>query len=369
LRAFCDGELAADEGRRWLLLAPVVAADLWDDESWYFLSTRHLRIARDAGALSEIPLALNSRVLVHVFDGELAAAASLVEEAQAAKEATGSDLTPLGALALAAWQGREDDADQLFEVTMREVVPRREGIGVTVTYWARAMLANSLGRYDEAFVAARRAAEHRHEPGAANWALAELIEAAARTGQRGDAAEALERLAEMARASGTGWALGVLARSRALVTGGDAAESLHHEAIEQLEHSRVRLELGRARLLYGEWLRREQRRMDARVQLRIAHDMFDRFGAEAFAERARRELQATGETVRKRTVDTSTLLTAQEAQVARLAADGHTNPEIGAQLFISPRTAEYHLHKVFSKLDISSRRQLRGHLESLDPAT
>jgi DNA-binding CsgD family transcriptional regulator len=368
LRAFCSEDIPVEEGLRWLWLASVIAADLWDDESWYVLSARHVKFAREAGALSELPLALNSRVFVHLFAGELTAAASLVEEARAVTEATGTNLAPYGALGLAAWQGREGEAGELFEASMSEIVPRGEGIGVTVTQWASAFLSNGLGRYQDALAAARRAAEYPHELAAANWGLTELVEAASRSGMTELAADALERLSEMTRASRTDWAFGVESRSRALLCDGDAAERLYRKAIEQLDRTRVRMELGRAHLLYGEWLRREQRRLDAREHLRAAHDMFDRFGAAAFAERARRELQATGETVRKRTVETRGVLTAQEAQVARLAADGRTNPEIGAQLFISPRTAEYHLHKVFSKLAIGSRRELRGALADAAPA-
>jgi DNA-binding CsgD family transcriptional regulator len=369
LRAFCSEDITVEEGLRWLWLASVIAADLWDDESWYVLSTRHVKIARNAGALSELSLALNSRVFVHLFAGELTAAASLVEEVQTVTEATGTNLAPYGALGLAAWQGREGEAGELFEATMSEVVPRGEGIGVTVSEWASALLCNGVGRYQDALAAARRAAEYPHELAAANWGLTELVEAASRSGMTELAADALERLSEMTRASRTDWAFGVESRSRALLSDGGAAERLYRQAIEHLDRTRVRMELGRAHLLYGEWLRREQRRVDAREHLHTAHDMFGRFGAGAFAERARRELQATGETVRKRTVDRREVLTAQEAQVARLAADGHTNPEIGAQLFISARTAEYHLHKVFSKLAIGSRRQLRGRLAQLGLGT
>jgi DNA-binding CsgD family transcriptional regulator/tetratricopeptide (TPR) repeat protein len=369
LRAFCSEDISVEEGLRWLWLASVIAADLWDDESWNVLSARHVKIARDAGALSELSLALNSRTVVHLFAGELTAAASLVEEARAVTEATGTGLAPYGALHLAAWQGSEGEAGELFEATMSETVPRGEGIGVTVTQWARALLSNGLGRYNEALVAARQAAEYPHELAAPNWGLTELIEAASRRGMTELAADALQQLSEMTRASSTDWALGVESRSRALLSDGDTAERLYRKAIEHLDRTRVRMELGRAYLLYGEWLRRERRRVEAREALRTAHDMFGRFGALAFAERARRELQATGETVRKRTVEAHDVLTAQEAHVARLAADGHTNPEIGARLFISARTAEYHLHKVFSKLDIGSRRQLRGRLAQLELRT
>ena len=220
-----------------------------------------------------------------------------------------------------------------------------------------------MGRYEAATDGARRASDDG-DFGYSGAALPELVEGATRSGKPEVASAALPRLEERTRAAGTDWALGVLARSQALMSEGDDADALYREAIERLERTRIRVELARARLLYGEWLRREGRRMDARDQLRTAHEMFGRFGAEAFAERARRELVATGETVRRRTAETRDELTPQEAQIARLAADRLTNPEIGAQLFISPRTVEYHLHKVFTKLGISSRRELRAALRA-----
>jgi DNA-binding CsgD family transcriptional regulator len=223
------------------------------------------------------------------------------------------------------------------------------------------VLYNGAGGYEAALAGARRACEYE-DLGFFAWSLAELIEAAARSGASDEASAALRQLGERTSAAGSEWALGIQARSRALLSDGPVADALYREAIDRLGRTRIAFHLARAHLVYGEWLRREQRRAEAREHLRAAHDMFGRFGAAAFAERARRELQATGETVRKRTVDTPDVLTVQEAQVARLAAEGHTNPEIGAQLFISPRTAEYHLGKVFSKLGISSRRQLRRHL-------
>jgi DNA-binding CsgD family transcriptional regulator len=238
-------------------------------------------------------------------------------------------------------------------------VPRGQGAAVTVAHAFEAVLYNGLGKYEDALGAAEEAARYEIEFGAPEWGLVELVEAAVRCGQSERAAEAVERLSVTTRASGTDWALGVEARSRALLSEGDAAEELYREAIERLARTRIRTDLARAQLLFGEWLRREGRRVDAREQLRAAYEAFSEFGAGAFSERARRELVATGETARRRTVETTFELTTQEALVARLAGEGYTNPEIGAQLFLSPRTVEYHLHKVFTKMGVTSRRELR----------
>jgi DNA-binding CsgD family transcriptional regulator len=231
---------------------------------------------------------------------------------------------------------------------------------------ARAVLFNGLARYDEALAAAAAACAH-DGLGLYALGLVELIEAAARTGQPDVAVPALDRLAERTRASATDWALGIEARSRALLTEGPEAQAHYVEAVERLSRGRVELHLARAQLVYGEWLRREKRRAEAREQLRAAHDLFTGFGAGAFAERARRELSATGETPRRRTADARIVLTPQEAQIARLAGEGLTNPEIAAQLFISPRTVEYHLRKVFGKVGISSRKELRPALGNRAP--
>jgi DNA-binding CsgD family transcriptional regulator len=247
----------------------------------------------------------------------------------------------------------------------REVVARGEGIGVIVVQWARAVLCNGLGRYDVAQRAAREAGADSRVLAMSGWVLVELVEAASRTGDTELAADALERLSESTSASGSDWGSGIEARSRALLSDGEAAERHYQEAIERLGRTHIRAELARAHLVYGEWLRREQRRLDARTQLHTAYDLFTEMGLEAFAERARRELRATGETARKRTAETSGELTAQEALIAQLARDGLSNPEIGGRLFISPRTVEYHLRKVFLKLDITSRNEL-GRLPDAD---
>jgi DNA-binding CsgD family transcriptional regulator len=300
---------------------------------------------------------------VHVFGGELTQAETLVHEADAIAAATGNPNLLYAWLLVGAWRGVEAQAMQFIDAGLGEGTVRSEGRVLALAGYATAVLNNGLGRYEAAMDGARGASDDG-DFGYSGAALPELIEAAIRSDQPEVASAALSRFEELARAAGTDWALGVLARSRGLVSQGKDADALYREAIDRLERTRIRVELARARLAYGEWLRREGRRVDARDQLRIAHEMFSHFGAEAFAERARRELSATGETVRKRTVDTRDELTAQETQVAHLAADGRTNPEIGAQLFISPRTVEYHLHKVFPKLGITSRRELRAALRA-----
>jgi DNA-binding NarL/FixJ family response regulator len=241
-------------------------------------------------------------------------------------------------------------------------------VGLTILEWATALLYNGLGRYDEALSAAKRGCE-QDDARLFAWSLVEMIEAGVRSGATDESAAALDRLSERTRPSGTDWALGIEAGSRALLSDGDAAESLFREAVERLARSRGVVHLARAQLLYGEWLRRESRRVDAREQLRAAHEMFSAIGAEGFAERARHELLATGETARKRSDDARAVLTPQEAHIARLAREGLSNPEIGAQLFLSPRTVQYHLRKVFLKLDITSRSQLsRVPASHLNPA-
>ena len=361
-----DAARSEDDILRWLWLAWLLAGDLWDDEAWQELATRAVRLAREAGALTVLPVDLEYRAGVHLHAGEFAAASALVDEADAITAMTGNAPLRYAALFLAAWRGEEAQALKLSEARAREATARGEGRALGLVECVTAVLYNGLGRYDAALAAAQRAREHE-DLVFFGWSLVELVEAGARSGARDVAAGALGQLEERTRAAGTEWALGVLARSSALLEHGRAADALYREAIERLERCRIVVHLARAHLVYGEWLRRENRRVDAREQLRIAHEMLSRMGAEGFAERARVELQATGETVRKRTVETREVLTAQEAMVARLAAQGRTNPEIGTQLFISPRTAEYHLHKVFNKLGVSSRRKLRDALQGVVP--
>jgi DNA-binding CsgD family transcriptional regulator len=355
---FDAGDMPASEQVRWKWLATVLSVHLWEDVRWQGISEGHVQIARETGALGELPLALNQRVYAHLFAGELTAAALLVDEIRAATEATGSNLAPYGAVGLAALRGREPEAISLIDGSRDDVTQRGEGIGLSVLDWAQALLFNGLGRYDEARVAALRVAEHPHDLSTSNWGMVELIEATVRAGTPEWAVDICSRLAEMARASGTDWALGLAARSEALLAQDQRAEELYVEAIERLGRTLMAVDLARAHLLYGEWLRRQRRRLDARGQLRTAHEHFTLFGMEAFAERARVELEATGEHARKRTVETRGDLTPQEAQIARLARDGLSNAEIGARLFISKHTVEYHLRKVFAKLGISSRTKL-----------
>jgi DNA-binding CsgD family transcriptional regulator len=348
---------------RWLWLAcPVapepIAPDLWDDATWGRLTGRAVTWAREAGALTVLPVALTARAGVHVHAGEFAAADALVQEADAISAATGNAPLRYTSLLLAAWRGDRSRTEALIASSQADAIAGGEGRAIGLAEHASAVLHNGLAQYPLALAAAQRACEHE-DMGFFGWSLAELVEAGARCGVRDEATAALEQLEARTGVAGTGWALGIQARSRALLSDGAEADALYREAIDQLARSSVVVHLARAQLLYGEWLRRAQRRTDAREQLRQAHEIFSRVGAQAFAERAGHELAATGETVRRRSDATRDDLTAQEAQIARLAAGGQTNPEIGAQLFISPRTVEYHLRKVFAKLEISSRRELR----------
>ena len=345
----------------------LVAIELWDDESLHLLSDRQARVARDTGALVQLRVALNTGAATHVLAGELTTAALMVEEDRLIADATGNVPIAYTDMLLAVWRGREAQASELVEAVLREATARGLGRFVTFATYASSVLYNGLGRHDAARDAARRAFE-------GDWVgldpllLPELAEAASRTGDIALLRAGLERLSERTRVTPTDWALGIEARVRALLSEGDVADNLYRESIDRLRRTRLRVELARGHLLYGEWLRREHRRTDAREQLRSAHDMLDTMGIEAFADRARRELLATGETARKRTAETRDELTAQEAQIARLAREGLSNPEIGARLFISRRTVEYHLHKVFAKLDITSRNQLHRALGT-DPTT
>jgi DNA-binding CsgD family transcriptional regulator len=368
LELLLDLDVADDEDGRWAWLArgragSMIAVELWDVESWHALAARHAQVARDTGALVQLQFALNSLAWISLLAGESTRAAQLLEEDRLIAEATGNPPVVYTEMILAAWRGQEVEASGLIEAILREAAAG--GLGVVPATYARSVLDNGLGRHDTARDAAWRAFEH--DPVAFGpWVVPELAEAASRVGDTALVEVALEWLSQRTRVRPSDWALGIEARVRALLSEGDAAERLYRDSIDRLGKTRVRVELARSHLLYGEWLRRENRRVDARERLRTAHQMLDAMGLLAFAERAARELRATGETARKRTVETRDDLTAQEAQIARLARDGLSNPEIGTRLFISRRTVEYHLHKVFAKLDIGSRNELRRVLGSAD---
>jgi DNA-binding CsgD family transcriptional regulator len=343
---------------RCLWQAGVAALHVWDDESWEVLATLYVDRARATGTLIELPLALSSRSLMHLLAGQLNVAESLVLEAQTITEAIGSGLSPFGAMSLAAFRGDQRALADLTDSATRDALTRGEGIGLTVADWTNAVLCNGLGRYDQAVTVARRGMADSVFGGVSNWAAAELVEAAIRSGATQIAADAFSRLETATTASGTDWSLGVEARSRALLADGSDAERWYREAIEMLSRTRMRTDLARAHLVYGEWLRRGRRRVDSRAQLRTAADMFEAMGMQGFARRAQRELSATGETARKRAGVDRLQLTSQEAQVAQLASDGLTNSEIGSRLYISRRTVQHHLGNAFAKLGIRSRSEL-----------
>ena len=356
--AFRGEEISVEKGLQWGVLASSAAVTLWDFDSWDAVITRQMELARDAGALAPLSIAINGAGIVLAWSGDFRAAAGVTAEADAVTQATGTRIAPYGAMLLAALRGDEAEAISLMDATIRDATLGGEGLAVQYARWNAAVLHNGLAHYEAALAAAQQASDDTPELFISVWALPELIEAASRTGRIEPTGDALERLAESAHASGSDWGLGILARSRALLSEGEAAEDLYREAIERSSRTRLRPELARAHLLYGEWLRRQNRRIDAREQLRTAHTMFTDIGMNAFAERTRHELLATGETVRKRRDDTRDELTPQEIHIAQLAREGRTNAEIGAELYISARTVEWHLRKVFTKLGIPSRKGL-----------
>ena len=340
------------------LIPEPIAPDLWDDHAWHELAARAVSLAREAGAVTALPIALSTLACARMHEGEFSDAAALIDEAQAISDATGSAAISYAHLVLAGWRGQETQARELVEAIVKDATVRGEGRAIGVSEYATAVLYNGLGQYETALAAAQRACQYE-DLGFFGWALGELVEAAVHAGDLEAGAQAMAVLAERTCASGTDWALGIEARSRALLSHGRDADALYREATARLGRTRVTIQLARAHLVHGEWLRRENRRQEARDVLHQAYEVFNRVGADGFAERARRELTATGETVRKRTVDNSADLTAQEAQVVELAKEGLTNPEIAAQLFISPKTVEWHLSNVFGKLGITSRKDLR----------
>jgi ATP/maltotriose-dependent transcriptional regulator MalT len=357
--AFRDGDASAEEVLRWGWLAARAAIWLWDYDSALEIPERAVQLARNSGALEVLAVADNVCGQAAVWGGDFGLATQMVAEVEAVKEATGSRIGPYAAISLVGYRGREPETSQMIDGVIGGAAASRQGTAVQYAYWANAVHLNGLGRYEDAAAAASHAIDSMPEFFAATWALGELIEAGTRTGDAEGAQRALTRLEAQTAATDADWALGIRAQARALVTAGDAAERWYQEAIDRLARTRLRPNFARARLLYGEWLRRADRRVDAREELRAAHESFESIGMETFAERARAELLATGEKARRRTADTRDALTPQEQQIAQLARDGLSNPEIGAQLFLSPRTVEWHLGKVFGKLGVTSRRELR----------
>jgi DNA-binding CsgD family transcriptional regulator len=367
-QAFAREDADVEERLRWGWLATAAGYAMWDNDGTRAACERQIQLVRDAGALEGLPFCLVALGVATAWSGDFAVAASLVAEVDEVTAATGANIQPYAALLLLALRGREAEASALIGATLEQAADSRQGAALTEAHRAAAMLYNGLGRYRQALAAAQSASWDPLDLYPSMWALPELVEAAVRSGSADIARAALDRLAHTTQPAATDFGLGIEARSRALLSEGETAEGLYREAIDRLGRTQLRPELARAHLLYGEWLRREGRRVHARTQLRIAHEMCAGIGMEAFAERARNELLATGETVRKRIVETRDDLTAQEEQIARLARDGLSNPEIGARLFISPRTVEWHLRKVFTKLGISSRRELRRALPDHTPA-
>ncbi|MFI0447481.1 AAA family ATPase [Actinomadura sp. 6N118] len=357
-RVFAEEEITMAERLRWSPMAVAAASWVWDEECWHTIQARELQFCREAGLLAQLVIWVNSTVTLAVWRGDFAVAASLIAEGEAIAAATGTRYPPFGAISLAGFRGAEAEAIELIDAVITDARAAGQGTGIQYAQWVSAILYNGLGRHEKALAEAQ-AAEQAPELHVSMWALPELIEAAIRTGQTRLAADALGSLAEATSIGQTDWGQGIYARSRALLRDGEDAERCYGEAIDRLSRTGFRPELARAHLLYGEWLHGEGQRTDARAQLRTAHDMFAAIGMQAFAERARRELLATGETVRRPTAGTRDQLTPQEAQIARLARAGMSNPKIAAQLFLSPRTVEYHLGKVFAKLEITSRHQLR----------
>jgi DNA-binding CsgD family transcriptional regulator len=364
---FRHGDVPGDEQLRWLFAATHGAVDVWDDESWRELSIRQVELARAAGALSLLPFALCQRIAMHLHAGELTTAATLVREFAAVKKATSAGVPDVGAMLLAAWQGRSRDALWLIEEIVSDMDKRGRGFGVSGAHYAASVLHNGLGQYEDALASAERAVTHPEDLGFANLALAELIEAAVRSGRPERAAAAQQRLTALTQPSGTAWGLGVAARCGALLSEGEIAERQYQEAIARLGSAPAGAELARAHLLYGEWLRSEDRPGEARKHLQVAHGMLQEMEIGAFGDRARLELAAASGARRARPPRIPSVgdaLTEQEAQIARLAQAGLSNPEIGTRLFISARTVQYHLGKVFTKLGITSRNQLQWALSA-----
>ena len=367
LRRLFNERLPADNWLHWGGLGAVAAAAVWDVDSWREVSTRQVELARELGALSVLPAALSVLALVATWQGDFAAAAALAAEHDAIKEATGIQVAPYGAMLLSAYRGRIPEASALIASTTRESADRGEGLGIDLARWSAAILHNGVSQYAKALATASPASAELPGLLVSTWMLPERVEAAVRCEQPELARAALAEFERTANPGQSDWGLGVEARSRAMLSDGEEAEDLYREAVSRLDRASLRVEQARAHLVFGEWLRRENRRSDARTELRTAHEMFVAMSADGFAERARRELLATGEHVRTRRADSGAELTPQEEHIARLARDGRTNPEIATELFLSSRTVEWHLRKVFTKLGITSRRGLRDALPARAP--
>jgi DNA-binding NarL/FixJ family response regulator len=366
--AFRGENVGTEERLRWLWLAGRAASFIWDFDSWDALTALQVQVAREAGALTVLPLTLSTRAAFHLLSGELSLAESMVKQVEALGDLIDIRSVSYSALVLAVFRGREPTARQLIDTSTKVFFARGDGLGLNIALWATAVLNNALGHYDDAFVAAEQELEDRDEVMFSPLACVELIEAASRIGKEDPAVAAMERLVLATSASGTDWACAIEARCRALLSQGEAAETLYRQAIERLAITPLRFDLARTQLLYGEWLRRQRRPKDGRDQLRAAHSLFAELGIDGFADRAAVELRAAGEQPPKRTVETRTVLTPQEEHISQLVALGASNPEIAEQLFISPSTVEYHLNKVFKKLGVKSRIQLaRRILEPKSP--
>lgn len=366
---FVAGRVEPEHELRWSWLAGHAAGLMWDFSSWNVLAHRFVEMARSTGAMSLYPIALSTRAGTHLFAGELASAEAVADEVETVMDATHSTIAPYAALGFLAFEGRDQAAESRYTRAAEEDAERRgEGVALTFLEWAGALFRNSIGSYRSALSSAMRAAEDAPAQRFRNWALVELIEAAVRCGETARGAAALERLRETTRPTATDWGLGVEARCTALLSSGEQAARQYQEAIERLQRTEVHADLARAHLLYGEWLRREGRRVQAREHLRGAQERFERFGMHGFAERATVELRATGERARRRVAETRDDLTPQELQISRLAADGATNAEIASRMFISASTVDYHLRKVFRKLGLRSRTQLARHLLEIGEA-
>jgi DNA-binding NarL/FixJ family response regulator len=356
--AFRGSEISVEKGLQWSVLASCASVELWDFESWDAVITRQMELARAAGALAPLSIALNGAGIVVAWRGDFAAAARVVAEAAAVTEATGTRIAPYGAMLLVALQGREGDGHALFESTIADALAGGEGLAVQYAQWTTAVLLNGLRRHEDALAAAQLASDVEPALFISLWALPELVEAAVRSEHAQLAPAALRRLEQSIDASPTDWGLALVARARALVAPDATAEEAYRDALARFRRTPLRPELARTHLLYGEWLRGQARDHDARAQLGVAHDMLRSMGADGFAERAAYELLATGAKVSKRSDARHDELTSQEELIARLARDGRTNAEIGTELYLSPRTIEWHLNKVFAKLGIASRRGL-----------